>query len=92
MNGNYEIVERFKAHGKHYEVRLSSTGTEYELRVFCDDRPANGYSYRVSLENQCDLKVMNGQDMVKELAKIARDDVIERRYERLLDALKETEQ
>ncbi len=44
------------------------------------------------LKKQHDLKMMKGQDMIKELARIAKDDVIEQKYERLLDALKETKQ
>ena len=90
MPADYAIIDTFNAHGKQYEVRLSSTMSDCEIRVFHDDRPANGYCYRVSFENKFDLKVLTGQDMVKELARIAKDDVIERRYEQLLDALKST--
>ena len=84
------VLETFTANGKQYEIRLSFAGGEYVIRVFHANHPANGYSYRVALKPQHDLKTIACQDMVKELTMIAKGDVEQQRYERLVEALKAT--
>ena len=85
------VIDTFQAHGEDYEIRLSGGGSELVVRAFFNDRPANGYSYHVTLETAHDLGVLAGQNAVKELAKVARSDVIEQRYEKLLQVLKTTQ-
>lgn len=82
------VIEKFTVDNKPYETRLSFDGHEYEIRAYHMDKPANGFSYRVKLEDQQDLKVLAGQDMLKELVRIAKDDIINKRYEGLQEALK----
>jgi hypothetical protein len=43
------VLETFDANGSKYEIRLSSNGTEFEIRAFNASGPANGYSYHVTL-------------------------------------------
>ena len=83
------VIDNFAVNGKQFEIRLSRVGDAYEIRAFQEGSPANGFSYRVSIENQHDLKVLAGMDMVKELSRIAKEDVKEQRYEKLLEALKD---
>jgi hypothetical protein len=45
------------------------------IRVFQGDHPANGYSYLIALNPHPDLKILAGQDMVKELTMVAKGDV-----------------
>ena len=56
------------------------------------DHPANGYSYLIALNPHPDLKILAGQDMVKELTMVAKGDVEQQRYEKLVEALKATRQ
>jgi hypothetical protein len=85
--GEIMVIDNFTVNGKQFEIRLSLVGDAYEIRAFDEDKPANGFSYRVSIENQHDLKVLAGMDMVKELSRIAKEDVKEQRYQKLLEAL-----
>ncbi len=82
------VVETFTAHGKNYEIHIQLTGQELEVRAYGNGQPANGYSYHITLETKHELSVLAGQDAVKELIAVAKNDVIEQRYEKLLQALK----
>lgn len=82
------IVRKFTANGKTYEIQLSSDEGGIKVRAFTGGKPANGYSYHVTFETAHDLKVVAGLDAVKELIRIAEDDVVQQRYEGLLKALK----
>ena len=90
--GKAMVLETFAANGKQYDIRLWFSRGEYVIRVFQGDHPANGYSYLIALKPHPDLKILAGQDMVKELATIAKGDVVQQRYERLVEALKTTRQ
>ncbi|MFZ6711921.1 hypothetical protein [Undibacterium sp. TC9W] len=39
----------FKHDDKDYEVRIIEANDAVHVKVFCDNKPANGYSYQVSL-------------------------------------------
>ena len=54
-------------------------------------KPANGFSYHVKLEDKHDIKILAGQDIVKELYRIAKEDIVKGKYEGLPEALKFTE-
>ena len=82
------VADKFTAGGKDYEIQVQCTGRELDVRAFHNGQPANGYSYHVTLETAHDLSVLAGQDAVKELIAIAKNDVMEQRYERLILALK----
>jgi len=84
------IVERhpFEAHGKTYEVRITLDGADLCVRAYQSGRPANGYSYHVDLETGHDFKLLKGKDAVNELVRMAKEDVIQKRYERLLALLR----
>jgi hypothetical protein len=85
------VVKKFKAHGKDYEIRLIlGQNNEFVISAFHGGKPANGYSYRVALNTAHDLKVLVGQDAVKYLITLAKDDVVQRRYEELLEAIKKS--
>ena len=73
------VVDTFQANGKQYEIRLAQNGNEIKVRAFQNSKPANVYSYSVTLEVTHDLKVLAGQDAIKELVRIAKDHVIQQR-------------
>jgi len=86
--GKAMVLETFAANGKQYDIRLWFSRGEYVIRVFHGDHPANGYSYFIALKPHPDLKILAGQDMVKELTMVAKGDVEQQRYEKLVEALK----
>lgn len=81
------IPENFTANGKDYEIQVKCDGQELEIRAYHAGHPANGYSYHITLTTAHDLKVLAEQEAVKELIYIAKNDVIEQRYEKLLQSL-----
>ncbi|MCP3925067.1 MAG: hypothetical protein GY714_21020 [Desulfobacterales bacterium] len=87
----YEILENFNFEGKDYEIRLSQIMEDFVIRVYHKDQPANGYSYHVSLEMQSDLKILSKIDAVKNLANTAKHDIENKKWEYLLEAIKESE-
>lgn len=82
------VTDKFTVGSKEYEIRVEFKERELEVRAFHNGQPANGYSYHVTLETAHDLNVLAGQDAVKELVAIAKNDVTEQRYEKLIQALK----
>lgn len=95
MVNDVDIVNEFNFEGCHYKIKLyeiknSMSDTVCELRVFSDDNnPANGYSYRVAFDGQVNMNVLKENDLIKELAENAKNDVLTKRYERLIEAIKE---
>ena len=77
----------FSFEGKDYQVRVVYDGATIYVRAFCGHRPANGYSYQVNIMKALDLKKLIGLDAIKEFIKSAQDDVKEKRWERLLEAV-----
>lgn len=82
------IVKKFTVKDKAYEIQLTYDGYEFKVKAFSGKKPANGYSYNVTCSTADDLKVMAGQDAIKELIRIAMDDVVQKRYEGLVKAIK----
>jgi len=83
------IKEVFKANGKDYEIRIISDGATIRLRAFDKTgKPANGYTYQIDVTTNNDLKMIAGQDGVKEMIKFAKDDVAKKRWEKFLEAVK----
>ena len=70
--GKAMVLKTFAANGKQYDIRLWFSRGEYVIRVFHGDHPANGYSYLIALNPYPDLKILAGQDMVKELTMVAK--------------------
>lgn len=83
------IIEKFTTNGKDYEIQVNFYEQELKIKAFYDGQPVNGYSYQVKLDKVYDLKILAEKEEVKELVNIAKNDVIERRYEKLIQSLKE---
>lgn len=81
------VIKKFTANGKPYEIRLIADQGNITVRAFTGDKPANGYSYNVTFETACDISAIAGVDAVRELVKIAEEDVVKQRYEGFLNAL-----
>jgi hypothetical protein len=78
----------FEFEGNKYEIRISSDGWTTNIRVFLNNKPANGYSYSVDLSIIIDSK--KGKlpvDPVEDLIKTAENDIKEKRWEKYLEAI-----
>ena len=82
------IVDKFNADGKDYEVRLETTGDGLTIRVFHKGEPADGYSYSITLDTAYDYKFITSQDAVKDLISLAKNNIIEHKYENLITAIR----
>ena len=89
MNGT-EVIP-FDFEGKQYQVRVISDGVTIYVRAFADNKPANGYEYRVNIMTSFDLKRAMGLDAIKDLVVSAMDDIRLKRWEHLLEAIKDAE-
>ena len=87
---SFEVIP-FSFEGREYEIRVVSDGATIHVRAFHKGKPANGYSYQVDLMTAFDLKKLMVCDAIKELVDSAKNDVTERRWERLIEAMKATE-
>lgn len=87
MSGNEVVPYEFE--GQQYEIRVVSDGATIFVRAFLDGKPANGYQYSVSIMTRFDLKRAMGIDAVMDLVESAKEDIRLKRYERLVDAIKE---
>lgn len=54
----------FEFEGEKYEVRMLTDGLTTKIRVFMDDKPANGYSYTVELDPDQKMLVDPVEEMV----------------------------
>ena len=83
------ILETFETNGEKYQIEMLSNGNEITVRAMQNGKPANGYPYRVTNETAHDFAVFAGQDVVKELVKVAKSHVQEQLYEKLIKTLKQ---
>lgn len=88
MNGNQVIPFEFE--GKEYQIRVISDGATIYIRGFCDGRPANGYEYRINVTTAFDLKKLIRFQAITHLVELAKDDIRNKRWDRLLEAIATT--
>ena len=75
----------FPHEGEEFEIRITSDESKTEIQVFSGEEPANGYTYSINH----DLKRELNSNSLKDLVEIAKNDVINKNWERLLEAHKE---
>lgn len=68
-------TQTFLHNGKQYEIRIASDGYSVFVRVFLDNKPANGIRYEVSLSTVFDASKAAELDLVKELVSTAEADI-----------------
>ncbi len=83
MKLNHTIPFEFE--GKSYEIRIYSKGWKFNIRAYLDDRPANGYSYTVDLPTSFDIKNIMNIDAIQELVKLAKKDIENKKWEKLVN-------
>jgi len=74
---------------KNYEIRIFYNDTKINAVAFLNNYPANNYRHHIILPKKCDAKKMLNKDVVKRLADMVRDDIIEKRGEELSKTINE---
>ena len=69
--------------GKEYEIRVLYDDTTINVVAFLDNYPANGYRYQIKLPKRCDVKGMLEKHSLKELVEKSKNDIVEKRWEKL---------
>ncbi len=69
--------------GRIYEIRVLYNDSTINVAAFLDNHPANGYRYQVKLPKRCDVKAILEKYAVTELIEKSKDDIIEKRWEKL---------
>ena len=88
MTGNETVT--FQNDGKDYEIRITSDGFTTRIRVFLDGKPANGYTYSVDSVTAFDLRRVLGVKAIDDLIETAKNDIINKNWERFLEAIEKT--
>ncbi len=82
----------FSFKDKEYEILVWSDGATIRVKAFHKGWPqkaANGFCYEIGMNQPFDFKKLTGLDLIKEFIELAKNDIIQKRYERLLEAIEE---
>ena len=69
---------------KDYEIKVLYDNTTINVVAFLNNYPANGFRHQVKISKKIDIKRMLEMDTVKDLVEISKNDIIEKRWEKLL--------
>jgi hypothetical protein len=69
--------------GKDYEIRVLYEDTTISVIAFLNNYPANGYRHQIQLPKNCDVEKVLEQGFVDELVEMSKNDIIEKRWEKL---------
>jgi len=72
---------------KEYEIRVYYSDMLINVLIFCDNYPANGLRHQIKLSHKLPVKEILKKDIIDELIEISRNDIIEKRCERLMKNL-----
>ena len=69
---------------KEYEIRIYYNDILINVVVFHNNYPATGFRHQVEIPKKETMKELLEQDVIDELGEIAKSDIFEKRWERLL--------
>jgi len=72
---------------KDYEIRVLYDDTTINVVAFLNNYPVNGFRHQIQVPKKFEAKKILKTDAVKELVEITKNDIIEKRWERLLKSL-----
>jgi hypothetical protein len=81
------VIDNFEHNNINYEIRLIEKEHTYIVRAFRNHIPANGFCYECNFDSRIDLIQLQSVDIIKEFSGMAKEDVIEDRWNQLLEAL-----
>ena len=72
---------------KDYEIRVLYDDKLINVVAFLNNHPANGFRYQIKVSKYFDVKKMLETDTVNELVEKSKNDIIEKRWEKLLNEI-----
>lgn len=78
----------FEFNGRTYEIRANKTAAGFCVRVFIDDKPANGFLYCIDSETEFDLNIGMRINSIDHLACLAKEDVLQKRWDAIMELSK----
>ncbi|MBN2384608.1 hypothetical protein JXQ70_17175 [bacterium] len=82
---------KFSFENKFYEIRVWQQHDAYHVRAYFNKKPANGYEYVVHALTAFAFKNRHGYHPVDDLIVSAKEDIINKTWEKYLSVLKEKE-
>jgi hypothetical protein len=82
-----KIPMRFEE--KDYEIRLLYNESKITVVAFYNNHPASGYRHQLKLPKKCDIGRLLEQYPVNELIESCKNDVTEKRWEKLSKVIQE---
>src|SRR5690606_33148820 len=81
------LIEKsyFIYENNEYEIRVFNVGWEIIVKVFFNNKPANGFSYSVSLPTAFDLADVTETDIVKVFKDRAKSDIENKIWQKYVD-------
>lgn len=76
----------FSFEEEDYEVRVYYDDDKINLLVFRDNYPVNGFRHLINIPKNSSRDSFLKSDVIEELVQVAKQDVLEKRWERLLNA------
>ena len=77
---------------KDYEIRLLYDSTAINVVAFLNNHPVNGYRHQVRIPKEFDVKGVLKMSAIKGLVEMSKNDIIEKRWEKLLKIMHESKQ
>ena len=76
----------FSFEDKDYEIRVFYNDTLINILVFHNNFPVNGFRHHIKISKKLSVKKLLKLNVIDEIIEIARKDIVEKRWERLLKA------
>ena len=78
--------------GKDYEIRVVYDSVTINVVAFLNNHPVNGYRHQVKIPKQFNVKEILKTSAIKDLVEMSKNDILERRWETLLNKMHENKQ
>ena len=69
--------------GKEYEIRVLYDNNTINVVAFLNNYPANGFRHQIKLPKKCNIKGVLERDASTELVEISKNDIRQKRWEKL---------
>lgn len=76
----------FTFEDKDYEIKVFYNDTVINILVFHNNYPVNGFRHQIKISKNLSVQELLKLDVIDEIIEIARKDIFEKRWERLLKA------
>ena len=78
--------------GKDYEIRVVYDSVTINVVAFLNNHPVNGYRHQVKIPKEFNVKEILKTSAIKDLVEMSKNDILEKRWETLLNKMHENKQ